>query len=183
MGFGLFIVLFAANSMIWGFLKISSNLVVLFGAPRLMYSDLNGFGPFLVPWLFFRTLAFAACILFLSWPCAVEDKWKWRMRIAGSRWRRAWHRRARVRCVVRVASVRPQHPRLERAGHRTGRRSTSWRMKTYKRFSDMPLPHFTAVDITGIEPAERAIATLRTSRSPTKATLRWIHCRLPTICA
>lgn len=61
----------------------------------MMFSDLNGFGPFLGPWYFFRTywMAFAACLLFPSILLAVrggEDTWKWRMRKAGVRWKRSW---------------------------------------------------------------------------------------------
>lgn len=165
-GFGLFVVLFAVNSMIWGFLKVSSNLVLLFGAPRMMYSDLNGFGPFLLPWLFFRTywMAFAACLLFIAALVAVrggEDMWTWRLRIAGVRWRRAW----RIGTLAfgawfillafgfyntRVLNepVTEQDTEALQVAYE----------KDYKRFSNTPLPHFTAVDITvELEPQNRAI--------------------------
>ncbi|MBK9760858.1 MAG: ABC transporter permease [Flavobacteriales bacterium] len=166
MGFGLFIVLFAVNSMIWGFLKVSSNLVLLFGAPRMMYSDLNGFGPFLAPWLFFRTywLAFAACLLFIAALSAVrggEDSWKWRMRKAGVRWKRSWRIGAVAFCgwctflafgyyntrVLNTPITEQDSEALQVAYE-----------QTYKRYRNTPLPHFTAVDITvELDPEERAI--------------------------
>ena len=166
LGYGLFIVLFAANSMVWGFLKISSNLVVLFGAPRMMYSDLNGFGPFLVPWLFFRTywMGFAACLLFIAALAAVrggEDTWKWRLRIAGVRWRRAWRIGALAFgawCVLLAFGFYNTRVLNEPVTEQDTEALQVEYEKTYKRFSDMPLPHFTAVDITvELEPAERAI--------------------------
>ncbi|MBK9760699.1 MAG: ABC transporter permease [Flavobacteriales bacterium] len=166
MGFGLFIVLFATNSMVWGFLKISSNLVVLFGAPRMMYSDLNGFGPFLVPWLFFRTywLAFAACLLFIAALSAVrggEDKWKWRMRIAGVRWRRAWRIGALAFgawCVSLAFGFYNTRVLNEPVTEQDSEALQVAYEQTYKRYRSTPLPHFTAVDITvELDPEDRAI--------------------------
>lgn len=45
LGFGLFVALFAVNTIIWRFLKVGSNLLAFYGGPRLLYSDMNGFGP------------------------------------------------------------------------------------------------------------------------------------------
>lgn len=166
MGFGLFVVLFAANSLVWGFLKVNSNLVVLFGAPRMMYSDLNGFGPFLLPWFFFRTywLAFAACLLFLAVLLAVrggEDTWKWRMRIAGVRWKRSWRIGAFALgawCVLLAfGSYSTRLLNKPVTEQETDALQVAYE-KTYKRFSRTPLPYFTAVDIiVELDPELRAI--------------------------
>jgi hypothetical protein len=165
-GFGLFVVLFAVNSMVWGFLKVNSNLVVLFGSPRMMYSDLNGFGPFLVPWLFFRTywLAFAACLLFIAALSAVrggEDTWTWRLRIAGVRWRRAWRIGALAFgawCVLLAFGFYNTRVLNELVTEQDSEALQVAYEQTYKRYRNTPLPHFTAVDITvELEPEERAI--------------------------
>ena len=166
MAFGLFIVLFAANTMVWGFLKVHSNLVVFFGAPRMMYSDLNGFGPFLLPWLFFRTywLAFAACSLFLAALVGVrgnEVTWRWRMRIAGVRWRHAWRIGALAFGIwLTLLVIGFYNTRIlnEPVTEQEAEALQVAYERTYKRFSTTPLPHFTAVDITvDLDPEHRGI--------------------------
>lgn len=165
-GFGLFVVLFAVNSMVWGFLKVSSNLVVLFGAPRMMYSDLNGFGPFLIPWLFFRTywLAFAACLLFLATHVAVrgeEDSWRWRVRIAAVRWKRSWRIGAGLfgawGVLMAIGFYNTRILNTPISEQNTEALQVSYE-RTYKHLAGMALPHLTAVNITvDLEPELRAI--------------------------
>ena len=165
-GFGLFVVLFAVNTLIWRFLKVESNLVVLFGGSRLYYSDMNGFGPFLMPWLFFRAywLAFAASLLFIGALFLVrggETNWGWRWRIAGIRWKRSWRTGAlafgawAVLLTVGFYNTRMLNEPI--TGQDTEALQVAYE-QTYKRLSNTALPHFTAVDITvDLDPEERSI--------------------------
>ena len=165
-GFGLFVVLFAVNTLIWRFLKVESNLLVFYGGPRLLYSDMNGFGPFMMPWTFFRAywLAFAVCLLFIASLFVVrggETTWGWRWRIAGIRWKRSWRTGALafgawvVLLLIGFYNTRIlNRPVTEQD---TEALQVDYE-RTYKRFTNTALPHFTAVDITvELEPEERSI--------------------------
>ncbi len=166
-GFGIFIVVFAANTLIWGFLKVESNLVVLYGSPRLFYSELNGFGPFLAPWLFFRSywLSFASVVFFLAMLFLVrgeEGGWRWRSRIARVRLRRSW----RVGAVLGGAwflllGFGWYNTRILNEPHTRQDTETlqAEYERIYKPLSGTILPHITAVDITvELEPENRALA-------------------------
>ena len=166
-GFGLFIVLFAVNTLIWRFLKVESNLIVLYGSPRLWYSDMNGFGPFLAPWLFFKTywLAFAGVLFFAAALFLVrggETTWRWRVRMAGGRLLRSWSVGAGLTGlwvlllafgyyntrILNKAHTRPDTEALQVAYERA-----------YKPLANTALPHITAVDITiDLDPEARAIS-------------------------
>ncbi|MBK9276275.1 MAG: hypothetical protein IPM49_17285 [Flavobacteriales bacterium] len=165
-GFGLFIVLFAVNTLIWKFLKVESHLVVLFGAPRLWYSDMNGFGPFLAPWIFFRTYwTSAASVLFFIAALFLvrggETTWRWRSRIAGSRLRRSWSTGAALFGVwlVLLASgyyntriLNEPHTRQDTEAVQVAYE------RTYKPLANTSLPHITATDITiELDPEARSI--------------------------
>ena len=165
-GFGLFVVLFAVNTLIWRFLKVESNLLVFYGGPRLLYSDMNGFGPFLMPWTFFRAywLAFAVCLLFIASLFVVrggETNWGWRWRIAGIRWKRSWRMGALafgawvVLLLIGFYNTRIlNRPVTEQD---TEALQVAYE-QTYVRYRNTALPHFTAVDITvELEPEERSI--------------------------
>ncbi|MBK6629080.1 MAG: hypothetical protein IPJ87_02920 [Flavobacteriales bacterium] len=166
-GFGLFVVLFAVNTLIWRFLKVESNLIVLYGSPRLWYSDMNGFGPFLMPWLFFKAywLAFASVLFFGGALLLVrggETTWRWRSRIAGGRLRRSWPVGA-VLCGVWLAflGLGLYNTRILNEPH-TRQDTEALQVayeRTYKPMSNTALPHVTAVDITiDLDPEARAIS-------------------------
>ena len=54
LGYFLFIIVLIINAFIWQALDVESNLVKFNGSPRLIYSDMNAFGPFLDGKLAFR---------------------------------------------------------------------------------------------------------------------------------
>jgi hypothetical protein len=165
-GFGLFVVLFAVNTLVWRYLKVESNLVVFFGGPRLLFSDMNGFGPFLLPWTFFRAywLAFAVCLLFIASLFVVrggETNLGWRWRIAGIRWKRSWRTGALtfsawvVLLLIGFYNTRI----LNRPVTEQDKEALQVAYEqTYQRYRNTALPHFTAVDITvELEPYARSI--------------------------
>lgn len=166
-GFGFFILLFALNMVIWDILKVRSNLVVLYGSPPLWYSDMNGFGPFLAPWLFFRSywLAFAAVLFFAAALYLVrggDNTWRWRTRIAGARLRRSWAVGITVLGVwLLLLGFGFYNTRILNRPHApqdTERLQAEYE-RTYKPLAAMALPHITAIDITiDLGPQERAIA-------------------------
>lgn len=166
-GFGLFIVLFAVNALIWRFLKVESNLVVLYGSPRLWYSDMNGFGPFLAPWLFFKTywLAFASVLFFAAALFLVrggEATWRWRARIAGRRLRRSWLAGAGLLGIWFVLlGFGYYNTRILNESH-TRQDTEALQVeyeRAYKPLANTALPHITAVDISiDLEPGARAIS-------------------------
>lgn len=165
-GFGLFIVLFAVNTLIWRFLKVESNLLVLYGAPKLWYSDMNGFGPFLAPWLFFKAywLAFGSVLFFAGALYLVrggETTWCWRSRIAGGRLRRSWLEGALLAGVwLLLLGFGYYNTRILNETH-TRQDAEALQVdyeRTYKPLANTPLPHITAVDITiDLDPAERVL--------------------------
>lgn len=165
-GFGLFVVLFAVNTMVWGFLKVESNLVVLFGAPRVIFSDLNGFGPFLTPWLFFRAywMAFAGMLFFVGLLFIVrggENTWQWRMRIAAVRLRKSWVAGAMMLGTWLVLlGFGGYNTRILNEPHTAQDTETlqAEYERIYKPLVNTGLPHITAVDITvELDPGDRAI--------------------------
>src|SRR5690606_5059251 len=92
LGYFVFIVLFVLNAFAWPALDVVSNLVVFNSTSGLVYSDMNGFGPYLKGWLFFRGywLVFAALLIYASYLYVVrgnDTAWRWRFRAAGKRLR------------------------------------------------------------------------------------------------
>ena len=156
MGFGLFVVLFATNALIWRFLKIESNLVVLYGAPRLLYSDMNGFGPFLLPWAFFRTywLSFASVVFFVGGLFVVrsgETSWRWRIRIARQRLRGSWKLGvALLGAWLLLMGVGFYNTRIlnEPRSDEQGEELQVAYERAYRGYAELALPHITAVDVT-----------------------------------
>ncbi len=71
-----FIIFFILNSFIWGPLKISTNLVKYAETGRLVYSDMNGFGPFVKGAIWFNVywLLFAIIIAIISYAFYVRGK-------------------------------------------------------------------------------------------------------------
>jgi ABC-2 type transport system permease protein len=66
LGYFLFIAVLIANTFIWPAFDIGSNLVIYGSIPRLIYSDMNAFGPFLYGNLAFHTYWFLAVTLLVT---------------------------------------------------------------------------------------------------------------------
>ncbi|MFM7766441.1 MAG: M1 family aminopeptidase, partial [Bacteroidota bacterium] len=91
LGYFLFVALLIVNSFVWPALDIQSNLIVYGGTPSMIYSDMNGFGPFLFAKLAFHSYwLFAGFILMgislLFWVRGREQDIRIRTRIAFARW-------------------------------------------------------------------------------------------------
>lgn len=92
LGYFVFIVLFVLNAFAWPAVDVVSNLLVFNSTSGLVYSDMNGFGPYLQGWLFFRGywLVFAALLIYAAYLYVVrgnDTAWRWRFRAAGKRLR------------------------------------------------------------------------------------------------
>ena len=84
LGFFVFIVVVVLNLFAWSAADVESNLVMLNNGSGLTYSDMNGFGPFLKGWLFFKAywLIFAGILVFVSYLFLVRGndttfRWRW----------------------------------------------------------------------------------------------------------
>ena len=95
LGFFVFIVVVVLNLFAWSAADVESNLVMLNNGSGLTYSDMNGFGPFLKGWLFFKAywLVFAGILVFVSFLFLVRGndttfRWRWheaKQRLSGSK--------------------------------------------------------------------------------------------------
>ncbi|MFM8487416.1 MAG: hypothetical protein ACKOCH_13875, partial [Bacteroidota bacterium] len=90
LGYFLFVVVLIANSFVWPALDVQSNLAIFNSTPSLTYSDMNGFGPFLLPvWSFNAYWALASLILLagalLYWVRGREQDFGIRTRLAQQR--------------------------------------------------------------------------------------------------
>ena len=65
LGYFLFVVVLIANGFVWPALDIQSNLVIFNSTPSLTYSDMNEFGPFLLPVLSFSSYWVLAGLIML----------------------------------------------------------------------------------------------------------------------
>ncbi len=58
-----FITFIILNSFIWGVFEIDSNMVKFGGSPWIVYSDMNGFGPFVKPTFWFNMYWMLFCVI------------------------------------------------------------------------------------------------------------------------
>ncbi len=82
-----FIVVLITNAYIWGPLDVSSNMVQFNASPDYTYSDMNGFGPFVKSFVWFRIYwtLFAALLgmtAILFWVRGRDSTWANRFRTA-----------------------------------------------------------------------------------------------------
>lgn len=166
LGYFVFIVLIAFNLFGWGLLDIESNLIKLNGSSGLTYSDMNGFGPFLPGWLFFRVYwsVFAAILMYGSWLFLVrgnDTSAKWRLHNAKQRLATAKLPAAVL--VVLFASLAGwgYYNTKVLNEYTTSDEQEQQQVdyeKTYKRFQGMAQPHYTAVEFAiDLEPEKRVM--------------------------
>jgi hypothetical protein len=166
LGYFVFILLVVLNIFGWSALDVESNLVRLNGSPGLTYSDMNGFGPFLPGWIFFRVywMTFAAILLFVGWLFLVrgnDTAWRWR-----------WHNAKQRFATARVPAIALVAHFAGLAGwgyyntkvlneYTTSDEREQQQVdyeKQYKRYEGMHQPHYTAVHFTiDLEPEKRAM--------------------------
>ncbi len=166
LGFFVFIVLIVANIFAWRIADVESNLVILNGTSGLRYSDMNGFGPYLPGWIFFRTYwsVFAVILFFVAWLFLVrgnDTEWRWR-----------WHNANQRLVTAKVPALLLLLVFIGLAGwgyyntkvlneYTTSDEQEQQQVdyeKTYKRFQGMEQPHYTAVEFTiDLEPEKRVL--------------------------
>jgi hypothetical protein len=83
-----FVAFVVLNAFLWSALKTNSNMLIFGGIPTITYSDMNGFGPFLlsagwfhVYWMLFSCILFMIALAFFV--RGKEVQWKSRVRTAG----------------------------------------------------------------------------------------------------
>ncbi|MBL0034699.1 MAG: hypothetical protein IPP26_02815 [Flavobacteriales bacterium] len=167
LGFFVFIVVVVLNLFAWSAADVESNLVMLNNGSGLTYSDMNGFGPFLKGWLFFKAywLIFAGILVFVSFLFLVRGndttfRWRWheaKQRLSGSKglaigllglWvlLGAWgvYNTKFLNTYTTSDEGEEDQVRYE---------------KEYKKYQGMPQPHYTDIAYTiDLDPEARAIS-------------------------
>lgn len=166
LGFFVFILVVVLNLFTWSMLDVSSNLVRLGGSPGLQYSDMNGFGPYLKHWLFFRAywMVFAAIVLYGAYLFLVRgNDTTMRLRTMLARQRFAASRPLAFGLVgtfVVLAAVGFYNTKVLNH-YRTSDATEDLQVryeKEFKRFERMAQPHYTDITYTiDLEPEARAI--------------------------
>ncbi len=167
LGFFVFIVVVVLNLFAWSAADVESNLVMLNNGSGLTYSDMNGFGPFLKGWLFFKAywLIFAGILVFVSYLFLVRGndttfRWRWheaKQRLSNSKglafgllglWvlLGAWgvYNTKFLNTYTTSDEGEEDQVRYE---------------KEYKKYQGMPQPHYTDIAYTiDLDPEARAIS-------------------------
>ncbi|MCW5898764.1 MAG: ABC transporter permease [Flavobacteriales bacterium] len=166
LGYFVFILLVVLNIFGWSALDVESNLVRLSGSSGLTYSDMNGFGPYLPGWLFFRSywMVFAAILLFAAWLFLVRGN------DTAMHWR--WHNAKQRFAIAKLPGIAMVllFGAMAALGYYNTKVLNEYTTsdeqeqqqvdyeKQYKRFQGMEQPHYTAVEFTiDLEPENRAM--------------------------
>lgn len=166
LGYFVFIVVVVLNLFIWSMVDVGSNLVRLSGSPGLVYSDMNGFGPYVKHWLFFRAywMVFAAVLLYVSYLFLVrgnDTAARWRMRLAQQRFAGTRPLAFILLGIFAVLAAVGFYNTKVLNSFKTSDETEDLQVryeKEYKRFEGMLQPHFTAIEYTiDLDPAARAI--------------------------
>lgn len=167
LGFFVFIVLFVLNLFAWSAADIASNLVMLNGSSGLMYSDMNGFGPFLKGWLFFKAywLLFAALLVYGAYLFLVrgnDTAMRWRARQAKQRLATSWPMLAVLGGAWLVLAGFGVYNTKVLNTYRTSDEEEDLQVRyerEYKRYERMAQPTYTDIAFTiDLDPEHRAIA-------------------------
>ncbi len=85
-------IVYLVSATVLGALDFQHNLYQFAGTPSATYSDMNGYGHFLVPWFWFSLYWALACVVLVAltvlfWARGTETAWKTRWKIAKGRFR------------------------------------------------------------------------------------------------
>lgn len=159
-----FVVFVILNTFVWSALKIASNMPQYGSVPRLIYSDMNGFGPFVpgligfhVYWFLFAFLV--ALVVFSFFIRGRETDFRQRLATAGATMRR---NSALIVCaaIAFIACSGFVYYNTEILNTYDGQEALE-RMQVdyenkYKKYERMPQPRWTAFDYEiDIEPYRR----------------------------
>lgn len=166
LGYFVFIVLFVLNVFVWGPLDVESNLVAFNSSPGLFYSDMNGFGPYVKDWLFFKSywLLFAGLLIYKSYLFTVrgnDTAWRWRFSHAMARLKGSWPVCALIGGAWLVMAGVGYYNTKVLNTYRTTDQEEQLQVryeKEYKRYTHMVQPHYTDVSyFIELDPAARSI--------------------------
>ncbi|MCC6839286.1 MAG: ABC transporter permease [Flavobacteriales bacterium] len=167
LGYFVFIVLFVLNIFIWQPLDVSSNLLMFNGTSGLTYSDMNGYGPFMRNWIFFRSywLLFAVLLVLATYFFTVrgnDTAWRWRFRHASGRLRGAWPVTAALGAAWLLMAGFGWYNTKVLNTYFTSDESEELQVryeKDYRKFEHMVQPYFTDISYhIELDPAARAIS-------------------------
>lgn len=149
-----FVAFLIANAFIWIPLDVSSRLVQLFSRPRMTYSDMFHFAPYLPPWSWFTVYwgLFGVLLMIATvmlWPRGRETAAAARASVARQQWRGGW--RAATLTIALLFSavgawafyntkvlneiITPKGSERRRADYE----------KTYKKYENIPQPRVQSV--------------------------------------
>jgi hypothetical protein len=167
LGFFVFIVVVVLNIFAWGAMDVESNLASLNGSSGLTYSDMNGFGPFLKGWLFFKAywLVFAALMVFVGYLFLVRGndtsfRWRWheaKQRLADSKGMAV----VLLGLWVLLGAFGVYNTKFINTYTTSdaGEEDQVRYEKEYKKYQQMPQPHYADVAYTiDLDPEARAIS-------------------------
>ncbi len=166
MGWFAFILVFVLNAFVWTALDVQSNLVRLNGSSGLVYSDMNGFGPYLGNWLFFKAywLVFAALMLWAGYLFVLRGNdtgMRMRLRAAGQRLRGSWPLGAAMAAVFVVLAGIGWYNTKVLNTYRTSDQIEELQVayeRNYRKYINLPQPHFTDLDYyIDLDPAQRRL--------------------------
>ena len=167
LGFFVFIVVFLLNAFGWSGLDVESNLLRINGSSGLRYSDMNGFGPYLGNWVFFRVywLLFAGLLIYVAYLFLVrgnDTTMRWRGHLAKARLRGSWSLAAvAVGGWLVMAGFGYYNTKVLNT-YQTSDEAEDEQVRyetTYKRYEHMVQPHYTDVEFNiDLDPENRVIA-------------------------
>ncbi|HMN04150.1 MAG TPA: M1 family aminopeptidase [Flavobacteriales bacterium] len=166
LGWFVFIVLFLLNTFAWPAVDVVSNLARFNSTSGLVYSDMNGFGPYLKGWLFFKGywVLFAGLLAYLGYLYAVrgnDTAWRWRSHNAALRLHGAWPMGMVLLVgwlgMLAYGLYSTKVVNTYRSIDETEELQVRYE-KEYKKYQGMPQPHYTDVSyLIDLDPAERSI--------------------------
>jgi len=142
------------------------NLYQYGGNPGYEYSDMNGYGPFLMPLFWFNAYwaAFAIILALASqlfWVRGVADEWRWRQSIAAQRFRgpqRIWLAGAVIAFAALGGFI--FYNTNIRNPYRTSKQRENLQVqyeRQYKKYAKLPQPRITSVSLkVDLKPEERS---------------------------
>ena len=183
----LFVILVLVGTGLLGLLGLERGLYQYAYDSGTAYSDMNGWGPFLVPFIWWKAYWLAFCVILLVvtnlfWVRGEETRMRWRARLAGQRFSRP------ARLLTAGASVafaglggflyyNTDHLNIFRTG-KENRRLVAEREKFYKRYENAPQPRVVAVSVRlDLQPRGQdfVVKGQYVLRNKTRATIDTVH--------
>lgn len=166
LGYFIFIAFVITNNFVWSAFDIESKLLIYGSSPSMIYSDMNGFGPFLKGKIFFESywLTFTMLLLavgLLYWVRGREVTFKTRTSIAASRWKMTKPAILMASVAFLVLGGFLYYNTKVLNDYTTSKETLKLQAeyeKMYKKYEKYPQPRITAIDYTiDLYPKERKL--------------------------